>query len=131
MFHSRHFVRHLGICNPICVKLLQIMFCVIPRNEKKLTSLLNRFPEVHKRGICTHTHRDTNTHDDSIRRNAMPCISPNKNHLHLFSLGWWIGIIWMLHRIFMSIVQKCQIRNQILLCNKLFLSVLPQLINCR
>ena len=25
VFHGRHFVRHLGICNPICVKLLQIM----------------------------------------------------------------------------------------------------------
>ena len=24
VFHCRHFVRHLGICNPICVKLLQV-----------------------------------------------------------------------------------------------------------
>ena len=34
-FHGRHFVRYLGICNPICVKLLQIMSGVIPRNLKK------------------------------------------------------------------------------------------------
>ena len=104
MIHGRHFVRRLGICNPICVKLLQIIFGVIPRNlKKKTTSISNRFPEVHKRGIHTDTHTDTQTHtdsstythrhtqthtqthtdthrhantqDDSIRRNAMRCIS--------------------------------------------------------
>ena len=32
VFHGRHFVRHLGICNPICVKLLELMSGVIPRN---------------------------------------------------------------------------------------------------
>ena len=40
-------------------------------------SISNRFPEVHKRGIHTHTH--THTHDDSIRRNAMRCISPKND----------------------------------------------------
>ena len=29
MFHGRHFVRHLGICNLICIKHLQIMCGVI------------------------------------------------------------------------------------------------------
>ena len=47
---------------------------VIPRNLKKNdVSISNRFPGVHKRG--------THTHDDSIRRNAMRCISPKKNVL--------------------------------------------------
>ena len=35
VFHGRHFVGHLGICNPICIKLLQIMSGVIPRNLKQ------------------------------------------------------------------------------------------------
>ena len=62
-FHGRHFVRHLGICNPICVKLLQVMSGVIPRNLKKNdVSISNRFTGVHKRGIHTHTHRQTDTH---------------------------------------------------------------------
>ena len=78
-FHGRHFVRQLGICNSICVKLLKIMSSVIPRNLKKYdVSISNRFPGVHKRGIHTHTDTDkhTDTHDDSIKRNAMRCILP-------------------------------------------------------
>ena len=39
VFHSRHFVRHLEICNPICVKLLQVMSDVIPSNLKEKRSL--------------------------------------------------------------------------------------------
>ena len=35
VFHGRHFVRHLGIWNLICDKLLQIMSGVIPRNLKQ------------------------------------------------------------------------------------------------
>ena len=85
VFHGRHFVLHLWICNPICVKLLKVIPGVIPSNFKKNDfSISNHFPEVHKRSIHTqtHTHTDTNkqTHTyrlyDSIRRNAMPCISP-------------------------------------------------------
>ena len=73
LFHGRHFVHHLRICNPICVKLLPIMSGVIPHNFKKNdVSISNRFPGVHKRII----HTDTQTHDDSIRRNARCCISP-------------------------------------------------------
>ena len=69
VFHGRHFVRHLGICNPICVKLLQIMSGDIPRNLKKNdVSISNCFSGVHKRGI--------HAHDDSIRRNATHRISP-------------------------------------------------------
>ena len=76
VFRGRHFVYHLGICNPICVKLVQVMSGVIPSNLKKNdVSISNRFPEVHKHGIHTHTHththtqtdRHTHTHDDSIR----------------------------------------------------------------
>ena len=43
VFHSRHFVRHLEICNPICVKLLQIMFGAVPRSLKKLRLYLKPF----------------------------------------------------------------------------------------
>ena len=80
VFHGRHFVRHLGICNPIYVKLLQVMSDVIPRNLKKFNvSISNSFPEVHKRSVHTHPDRHTHTHpdtrDDSIKRNAMRCIS--------------------------------------------------------
>ena len=38
VFHGRHFVHHLGICNPICVKLLQVMSGVIPSNLTFRTS---------------------------------------------------------------------------------------------
>ena len=65
VFHGHHFVRHLGICNPVCVKLLQIMCGVIPHNFKETGRLIsNRFPEVHKRGTHRHTqtHTDTHTH---------------------------------------------------------------------
>ena len=80
-FHGRYFVRHRGICNPICVKLLQVMYGVIPSNLKNYVSISNRFPEVHKRGTLTHrhTHTDTHTHDDGIRRHAMRCISPKND----------------------------------------------------
>ena len=126
VFHGLHFVRHLGICNRICVKLLQLMCAVITHNSVKKRSIsvnkwlsysqlscftaailsailefiirfvsnsygyyvrcysaqskkkrrlyLNSLPEVHKRG--------THTYDDSIRRNAMRCISP-KNYWHI------------------------------------------------
>ena len=33
--HSRYFVRHLGICNRICVKLLQLLCAVITHNSVK------------------------------------------------------------------------------------------------
>ena len=121
VFQGRHFVRHIWICNRICVKLLQVMSGVIPRNLKKTTSLSQTVFMVstnatythththtpthththtqtytHNRHTQTHTHthtntnthihnthtpihtdRQTHTHDDSIRRNAMRCISPN------------------------------------------------------
>ena len=61
VFYGRHFVRHIGICNPICFKLLQIMSGIIPRNLKKNdVPISNHFPGVHKRSI--HTHRQTHTH---------------------------------------------------------------------
>ena len=39
MYHGRHFVRHLGICNQIGVKLLQLMCAVITHNSVKKGSL--------------------------------------------------------------------------------------------
>ena len=35
VFHIRHFVRYLGICNRICVKLLQLMSGVTTHNSVK------------------------------------------------------------------------------------------------
>ena len=78
VFHGRHFVRHFGICNQICVKLVQIMSGVIlcNLNEKRhiyLTVFLSS-----TNAACTQTDTEIHkyTHDDSIRRNAMRCISP-------------------------------------------------------
>ena len=42
-FQGRHFVRYLGTCNPIYVKLLQIMSGVIPRNLKNRLLYLKPF----------------------------------------------------------------------------------------
>ena len=91
MFHVRHFVRHLGICNPICVKLLQIMSGVIPRNLKKTTSLSQTvFLASTTRHTRRQTHRHTDTNDDSIRWNAMRCISPNEKSWQSF-VAWNIS----------------------------------------
>ena len=38
--HSRRFVRHLGLCNQICVKLQQLMCAVITHNSVKKTKSL-------------------------------------------------------------------------------------------
>ena len=84
VFHGRHFERHLGICNPICVKLLQIIFGVIRSNLKEKWRLslkpLSCGPQTRNTHNHRHTHTDrhtdrqTHTHYDSIRRNAMRCI---------------------------------------------------------
>ena len=74
VFHGRYFVRHVGICNPICVKLVQVMSGVIQRNLKKPTSLSQTVFLASTN--ATHTHTHTHTHDDSNRRNAMRCILP-------------------------------------------------------
>ena len=78
VFHGRHFVRHLGICNPICVKLLQIMSGFIMRNLKEKRRLYLKPFSWRPQTRHTHTdiHTQTHTHDDSNRRNAMHCISP-------------------------------------------------------
>ena len=61
VFHGRHFVRHLEICNPICVKLLQITFRVIPRNLKKPTSLSQTVILASTNTAYGHTDRHTHT----------------------------------------------------------------------
>ena len=66
------FVSHLEICNPICVKLLQIMSGVILSNLKKTMSLSQTVFLRSTNAAYTQTH----THDDSIRRIEMRCISP-------------------------------------------------------
>ena len=77
VFYGRHFVRHLVICNPICVKFLQIMSGVISSNlkQKNGVTISNRFLRS-TNAAYTHRDTDTHTHDDSIRRNAKRCISP-------------------------------------------------------
>ena len=69
VFHGRHFVRLIGICNQICVKLLQVMSGVIPRNLKKRSLYLKPF-SWHPQTRHTHTdsqthiHTQTHTHDE-------------------------------------------------------------------
>ena len=75
MFHGSHFVRHLGICNQICVKFLKIMFGVIPRNLKKTTSLsqtvfLASTNAAHTH-TQTHTHAHTHTHIHTNRHTTI------------------------------------------------------------
>ena len=90
----RHFVRHLGICNPICVKLLQVMSGVIPCNLKKTTSVSQTvFWRPQTRLTRTHTDRQIHSHDDSIRRNAMRCISP-KNEVLVTVISLWFCVLF-------------------------------------
>ena len=57
VFYGRHFVRHHGICIPICVKLLQILSGVILRNQTKNTSLSQTDSwRPQRRPTHTHTH---------------------------------------------------------------------------
>ena len=63
VFHGRHFVHHLGICNPICVKLLQIMSGVIVSNLKEKQRL---YLKPFSWGSHTHTH--TRTHARTLAR---------------------------------------------------------------
>ena len=73
VFHGCHFVHHLGICNPICIKLLKIMSGVIPHNlKKKPTSLsqtvfLASTNEAYRQ-TDTHTHTDRQTQTDTHTR---------------------------------------------------------------
>ena len=67
-----NFVRHLEICNPICVKLLHVMSAVIPHNLKNDVSISNRFTDVHKRA---HTNRHTQTHNTTIAYGEMQYVA--------------------------------------------------------
>ena len=65
VFHGHHFVRHLGICNPICVKLLQVMSGVIPRNLEKRRLYLKPFswrPQTRNTHTRTHARTQARTH---------------------------------------------------------------------
>ena len=78
VFHGHHFVCYIVICNSICVNLLHVMSGIIPRKlNKKRRLYLKPFPGVRKCGI--------HTHDDSMRRNAMRCISPNDESKQVFN----------------------------------------------
>ena len=41
VFHGRHFVRLLEICNRICIKLLELMSGIITHNSVKKTKSLD------------------------------------------------------------------------------------------
>ena len=62
VFHGRHFVRHLGICNPICVKLLKVMFGDIPSNLKEKRRLYLKPFSCGPQTRYTHRHTHTNIH---------------------------------------------------------------------
>ena len=63
VFDGRHFVYHLGICNPICVKLLQIVSGVIPRNLKNNTTSLSQTVFLRSTNAAyTHTQGHTYTY---------------------------------------------------------------------
>ena len=68
VFQGRHFVHHLGICNPIYFKLLQIMSGVISRKFKKRHLYLKPFSwgpltrNTYTHTHHTHTHTNTHTH---------------------------------------------------------------------
>ena len=49
VFHGYHFVRHLGIRNRICVKLLQLMYAENAHNDELFNHFINkRIPEFWK-----------------------------------------------------------------------------------
>ena len=84
VFHDCHFVRPLEIGNTICVKLFQLMSDVIPRNLKENgVSISNRFPEVHKRGIHTHRHTDTQTHKQTDTQTHTQTHTHTYTHTHM------------------------------------------------
>ena len=57
VFHGRHFVRHIGICKPICVTLLQAMSGVIQRNFKEKRRLYLKPFAWRPQPRHTHTHK--------------------------------------------------------------------------
>ena len=84
VFHGRNFVRHLGICNPICVLLLQIMSGAILRNFKKNDIyILNRFPGVNKRGKHTQTETHTDVHTYTDTRTHTYIYRHTDTHIHI------------------------------------------------
>ena len=76
VFHGRHFVRCLGICNPICVKLLQIMSDVIPCNTKQKRRLYLKQFSWGPQTRHTHTQTDRHTHTrTTIAQGEMQCVA--------------------------------------------------------
>ena len=63
VFHDCHFVRHLEISNPICVKLLQVMSGIVPHNLKKNDVSIKPLSwRLQTRHTHTHRHMHTDTH---------------------------------------------------------------------
>ena len=60
-FYGRHCVRHLGICNQICVKLLQVMSGINPSNLKEKRRLYLKPFSYGPQTRHTHTQTDRRT----------------------------------------------------------------------
>ena len=91
-FHGCEFVRHLGICNQICVKLLQVMSGVIPRNLKKRRVYLKPFswgPQTRHTHTYTQTHTDTHRH---TQKTHIPLDIVMENVYPRFNFDFWITI---------------------------------------
>ena len=72
VFNCPHFVRHLGICNPICVQGHSEQF------KRKTASLSQNVFLTSTNAEYTHTHRQTHTHtqtDTTVAIGEMQCVS--------------------------------------------------------
>ena len=79
-FHSRHFVRHLGICNRICVNLLQLMFDVITHNSVKKRSLrINKWLNYATLAVLV---------GEQLLRNSIDDVAPSFSAFCWISPGW-------------------------------------------
>ena len=79
VFHARNFVRHLGICkSDLCQTLTAYVRYYSTQFKRKIRFSSQTVFLRSTNSAYTQTHRQTDTHihDDSIRRNAMRCISP-------------------------------------------------------
>ena len=77
VFHGHHFVRHLGICNPMCQTLTGYIRCYSAQVEKKTRLYLKPFscgPQTWHRQTDRHTHTHTHGHT-TITQGEMQCVA--------------------------------------------------------
>ena len=96
------FFCHLGICIPICVKLLQAMSGVISRNLKKTTSLPQTLFLVSTNAAYIQTHKHTHTHTHTQR------------HTHMsIAIGEMQCVAFRLKIRYLALCNMCMISNAI------------------